>query len=54
MITKKNYLSCYLPDFAGTKLPGTYRTYSNCHSDICPGNICPVDIYPYQEYLNSY
>ena len=38
---------------------GTYRTDSNCHSDICPGNICPGnicsgDICTYQEYLSCY
>ena len=32
----------------------TFLTYTNCHSEICPGNICPGDICPFQEYLSSY
>ena len=36
------------------RLPGTSRTDSNCHSDICTGKICPGDICPYKEYLSCY
>ena len=46
-------LTRFWPNFKDRFL-GLSWTYSNCHSDICPGNICQGDICAYQEYLSCY
>ena len=38
----------FWPNFKSRFLE-TFITYTNCHSDICPGNICP-----YQGYFSCY
>ena len=43
----------FLTNFEGMFL-GPFRTYPNCHNEICPGNISPCNICPYPEYLSYY
>ena len=46
-------LAWFWPNFKSRFLE-PFLTYTNCHSDICPGNICPGDICPYQGYFSCY